>query len=317
MTASRRPVQTTAALVAAALLLAGAAGLDHVRGRLMPIAQPDEQPAYIPSGAALGRLSVGYRAVAADVYWIRAIQYYGRERLRVGGRDGFGGAAASPSNGFAQLYPLLEAVTTLDPRFSIVYRFGAIFLSEPYPEGAGRPDLAVALLEKGLREQPDKWEYMLDIGYVHYWHRRDYQAAASWFERGSRAPGAPWWLKSLAAVTLARGGDRQSSRAIWEGVLESAEIPFLRQQAERSLMQLQALDEIDALQRLVEQAARRAGRPPSGWASLLDARLLPAVPRDPAGAPYEIDSTGRVTLSPDSVLNPLPEGSAPPAAPIP
>jgi hypothetical protein len=297
--------------------MAGAASLQRVRDRLLPLEQPDDQSLYITSGEALRRLSVGYSGVAADLYWIRAIQYYGTERLRLNGRDGSGGSAASRSTGFPQLYPLLEATTTLDPRFGIAYRFGAIFLSEPYPEGAGRTDLAVALLEKGLREQPDKWEYMLDIGYVHYWHRRDYRTAASWFDRGSRAPGAPWWLKSLAAVTLARGGDRQSSRAMWSAILESAEVPYLRGQAERSLMQLQALDEIDALQTLVEQAVARTERPPGGWAPLLEARLLPAVPRDPAGVPYEIDSGGRVRLSPGSVLHPLPEESAPPAAPVP
>ena len=48
------------------------------------------------------------------------------------------------------LYPLLDLTTTLDPLFNIAYRFGAIFLAEAYPAGAGRPDLAVALLEKGI-----------------------------------------------------------------------------------------------------------------------------------------------------------------------
>ena len=35
------------------------------------------------------------------------------------------------------LYPLLDLTTTLDPHFNIAYRFGAIFLSEPYPAGPG------------------------------------------------------------------------------------------------------------------------------------------------------------------------------------
>ena len=51
---------------------------------------------------------------------------------------------------YALLYPLLDITTTLDPLFNIAYRFGAIFLAEAYPAGAGRPDLAIALLEKGI-----------------------------------------------------------------------------------------------------------------------------------------------------------------------
>ena len=45
---------------------------------------------------------------------------------------------------FDGLYPLLDITTTLDPRFNIAYRFGAIFLSAKYPEGADSPQLAVA-----------------------------------------------------------------------------------------------------------------------------------------------------------------------------
>ena len=120
------------------------------------------------------------------------------------------------------------AYVGLDPRFNIAYRFGAVFLAEAYPGGPGRPDLAVALLEKGLRARPDKWEYMEDIGFVHYWYLHDYGAAASWFDKASRAPGAPWWLRSLAATTLAQGGDRQSSRTMWEAIRQSAENDWLR-----------------------------------------------------------------------------------------
>ena len=86
---------------------------------------------------------------------------------------------------YTLLYPLLDLTTTLDPHFNIAYRFGSIFLAEAYPGGAGRPDLAIALLEKGLRARPDKWEYMQDIGFVHYWWRHDYQAAAAWFDAAS------------------------------------------------------------------------------------------------------------------------------------
>ena len=49
---------------------------------------------------------------------------------------------------------MLDLTTTLDPLFNVAYRFGAIFLAEPYPGGAGRPDLAIALLEKGLQARP-------------------------------------------------------------------------------------------------------------------------------------------------------------------
>ena len=58
---------------------------------------------------------------------------------------------------YALLYPLLDLTTTLDPLFDVAYQFGALFLAEPPPGGPGRPDLAIALLQKGLAAQPDNW----------------------------------------------------------------------------------------------------------------------------------------------------------------
>ena len=168
----------------------------------------------VTSGPALRRLTVSLNALAADVYWIRTLQYYGGAKRRLAALAGVPEPPPllAASSDYDQLYPLLDITTSLDPRFTVAYRFGAVFLAEAYPSGQGRPDLAVRLLEKGIREQPDKWEYMEDAGFVHYWYEHNFPEAARWFERASEAPGAPVWLKPLAATTMAQGGDRESSR---------------------------------------------------------------------------------------------------------
>ena len=149
---------------------------------------------------------------------------------------------------------------------------------------------------------------MQDIGFVHYWWRHDYQAAADWFERASQVPGAPWWLRSLAATTLAEGGDRRSSRMMWEAIRESAEIDWLRSDAERRLMQLDALDQIDALQRARRRFAAQRGRAARATGrALIRAGVFRGIPLDPTGTPYELDADGRVALSPTSPLFPLPD----------
>ena len=100
-------------------------------------------------------------------------------------------------------------MTSLDPHFKVAYRFGAIFLAEPYPGGPGRPDHAIALLERGIERDDGRWEYMEDIGFVYYWWLTDFQQAAEWFKRAGEQPGAPTWLAPLAATTLAQGGNRE------------------------------------------------------------------------------------------------------------
>jgi hypothetical protein len=287
------------ALVAA--LLAAAGSIQRIRETWYPDVAVVEDTLYLTSGATLRRLTAGYNSLAADLYWIRAIQHFGGVKLRLADAVPGGVARVTAPADYRLLYPLLDITTTLDPKFNIAYRFGAVFLAEPYPGGAGRPDLAIALLEKGLRAAPHKWEYMQDIGFVHYWWLHDYKAAAAWFARAAAVPGAPWFLKSLAATTLAEGGDRASSRIMWQAIRESAELDWLRNDAERRLTQLRALDEIDELQRRFDRLAGATGRPASDWSEVVG-----GIPVDPTGVPYEFEA-GRVRLSRSSPLFPLPE----------
>jgi hypothetical protein len=147
---------------------------------------------------------------------------------------------------------------------------------------------------------------MQDIGFVHYWWTHDFKAAAAWFQKASQVPGAPWFLRSLAATTLAEGGDRRSSRLMWESIRQSAEIEWLRNEAERRLAQLTALDTIDQLQTIVDAVTARDGRPPTDWGPVVRAMRWRGIPGDPTGTAYEIDASGRVRISPRSRLFPLP-----------
>jgi hypothetical protein len=287
------------AVILAGGLLGAASVLQRHRDQKYSLVEARDDSLYVTSGATLRRLAAGYDLLAADLYWIRALQYYGGLRLRAET------SAPAARQEYHLLYPLLDLTTTLDPRFSIAYRFGAIFLAEPPPGGAGRADLAIKLLEKGLRELPDKWEYMLDIGFVHYWWTHDYKAAAAWFERASQVPGSPSWLRRMAATTLATGGDRQTSRQMWLSIRESAENDWVKSHAEWRLLQLQALDDLQALQQVLDRAS--AAVAVRDWKTLIRGGHLRAIPLDPTGTPYEISSDGHVVLATGSPLRPLPD----------
>lgn len=277
------------------LALSTAVVLQAARDAAYPLSdRAAGQLLYVRSGPALDRMALEFDALASDVYWIRAIQHYGGQRL-----------AAPEVRDYSMLYPLLDLTTSLDPYFTIAYRFGAIFLSEAAPGGPGQPDLAIALLEKGIAAQPHKWQYFHDIAFVHYWHMRDAAGAATWFQRAAEQPGAPNWLGPLAA-TMAGAEDRRTARFLWEEIRGSDQ-PWLRRTAERSLLQLDALDQIDALQRLVDSLETPAGRRIT-WNDLVRRRLLSAPPVDPSGEPYVLDAdTARVQISPQSTLNPMPD----------
>lgn len=284
-----RPALAAGCMVLAMSLQAG-------RDRAFPRTVTDaETLLYVRSPAVLGRLVLGFDALAADVYWIRAIQHYGGDRLRTdGGRR------------YDLLYPLLDLATSLDPYFNIAYRFGAIFLSEAPPGGPGRPDQAVALLRKGIAAQPARWQYYHDIAFVHYWSLRDPVGAAAWFRRAADQPGAPNWLTPVAAAMLTQGSDRASARFLWQQLLGS-EQTWLRRRAEHALLQLDALDQLDRLNAAVRGRPAPHGEPYT-WRWAARAAGLPGVPVDPTGTPYVIDpATGEIALADASRLFPLPQ----------
>ncbi|MEZ5283339.1 MAG: hypothetical protein R2712_00750 [Vicinamibacterales bacterium] len=291
-----------------AVLGLASVGLQAARDRDRHPFEPTGGMLWIQSGPAMKRLVLGYDTIAADLYWMRAVVYYGGQRLRPAG-----------DRSYDLLFPMLDLVTSLDPRFRVAYRFGAIFLAESFPNGPGRPDQSIALLEDGLARDGERWEYMHDIGFVYYWWLQDYQKAAEWFGRGSRAPGAPEWLAPLAATTLATGGDRQSSRTLWQQLHDSSEFPWIRTNAEFRLRQLDAMDLIDQLNAVAERYQAREGRVAQTWQEFVRAGYLRGIPLDPSGTPLVINPvTGRIGLAADSALQPLPAEPPPPSAvPVP
>ncbi len=92
---------------------------------------------------------------------------------------------------------------------------------------------------------------------------------------------------------------------MWESIRQSPDNEWLRQDADRRLAQLRALDDIDALQRAVDDYSRRGGQTPVSWPALVRARVVPGVPLDPTRTPYEL-TDGRVWISRSSSLWPLP-----------
>src|SRR4030088_9932 len=147
-------------------------GVDHLRtGATL------KEVLYISSPRALKRLSLGYDGLLADIYWTRAVQYFGNKH-----RDG--------ALGFDLLAPLLEITTTLDPHLMVAYEYGASFLAPKPPNGSGMPERAIQLEEFGIRNNPNEWRLYYNEGFVEYMELKNYAAAADVFARGSRVPNA-------------------------------------------------------------------------------------------------------------------------------
>ncbi len=260
--------------------------IDAARGLYGPI----EDVLYMPSGRIIGELSLGNEGLLADVYWTRAVQYFGRKRLDKDVRlDLLGG--------------LLRITTELDPHLLIAYRFGAIFLAAKPPEGAGQPVLAIELLRHGIVANPGYWRFWQDIGFIYYWDLKDYPKAVRAFTIGSTQPGAQAWMKAVAAMVAVKGGDPKTSELLWTQIYQSAENAQMRENALDHLAALRAYEDIESLTRLLQRFRSEQGRPARTLQDLVAARLLRGVPQDPSGVPYIIGPDGKAALGLRSKVN--------------
>jgi len=254
-----------------------------------------EEILYVDSGNAMKRVLLGFDNLAADLYWLRTVQYFGGKRLQVTNKN------------YDLLEPLLNITIELDPDFKIAYSYGATFLSEPFPMGAGLPSKGIEIIDKGIARHPDYWRFYLDKGFIYFWFLRDYEKAAEVFLEGSKLPGAPYWMVATAGRTLTRGGDRETARHLWQMLHESAETSQQRDNATTHLKQLDALDELDVLSQVVAAFHARSGRYPSSWQEIVGAGFLKTIPLDPTGTAYVLNAeTHAVDIGHDSPLAGLP-----------
>jgi hypothetical protein len=249
-----------------------------------------EEALYIWSGEFLKRLCPGFENLMADIYWLRTVQYFGGQR------------AFATQKRYELLEPLTNITVTLDPRFEMAYQYGATFLSEQYPTGAGQPEKGVALLKRG-GAATGSWRLKQFEGYFTLVFLHDYPGAADILLEASRMPGAAYWLKTLAADVLTRAGDRDVARRIWQHMIDQSPPGSIRSNAEFHLMQLDALEGRDKLQAEIATFRSRTGRFPRSLTELphLAARRVPVA--DPSGVPFEYDeSSGTVSISTRSSL---------------
>ena len=274
------------------LLPAGFAGLWRLERRIAAAreAMHQEQDEVLVRSPKLMKVLAGeYATLAADIYWTRAVQYYGGKRL---GQD----------SNLESLWPLLDLTTTLDPQLLPAYRFGATFLSEPEPRGAGRPDLAVKLLERGIQANPEAWRLNQDLGNVYYLELKDFQKAGQAYLDGSKKAGAAVWMKVMAARFLEKGESRETSVMLWSEVYQSSTDETLKENARINLQLLRADEDMEQLNQIAEQFLARAGRPPRSVRELVQAGMLGGEPVDPVGYGYVVGAGGKSQISERSPL---------------
>jgi hypothetical protein len=187
--------------IALLIAVAGIGGARLARTKASASVPPEENLPFAPSPEAVPFLSLGYREVTADLFYVRLIGYF----------------SFAPDPDFAAA--LVEAIVALDPKFQPAYEFGAFALTDARsPIVQERALQAVSLLERGMAEFPKAWRlpYLAGQIYLGDLATNDPAQRRRWDDRGalllesaSRKPGAPSDAALMAATIQTRTGQQQ------------------------------------------------------------------------------------------------------------
>jgi tetratricopeptide (TPR) repeat protein len=211
-------------LVRIACALAALAAMVGAARMIEPVAEAKATVgiAYLPTSECARMTALGYRELASDLYWFKAVQYYGGYRL--------------DQNDIELFAHLADLITDLDPQFTGAYRLSAIVITEDLGNFAE----AKRLMEKGLRNNPDDYWLTFEMGFLHYMGGRDYTEAEKYFRLAAAIPNNDGSRAArFAAEAASKGGNIEASIVLWRELAESSDSEYLRELAERYIARLE------------------------------------------------------------------------------
>ncbi len=253
-------------------LFAGSSGFAH-RIRVGSDRPYDVQ--FVPSAASLRWLSLGHPLLAANLFWLRAVQYMGEPE--------------ADARGWKMLRPLVEVVTDLDPGHGYAYQTSGNLLA-----AAGYLADSNALLEKGTRNVPERYILPFHRAVNAFLYLGDYVDAGKWFEVAARTPGAPPRMREYVLAMYVKGDTAEAAISFLRRLEEEAQDDESRR-AIRSQIQRATLErDAERIEEAAEifRARRLVG--PICFEQLVYDGLLAAVPTDPYGGTYYLDEESRV-----------------------
>lgn len=161
-------------LLAFALLFAGAMRLQHdIIERKAAEPERYRDLLYLPSSRSVQLAATGYDHFLADFFFLRVIQAFG--------------ASYAADIDLSRLWSFFDTMTDLDPHFLSAYTFGNLVLGEEQ----GDQEKGLAILEKGIRNNPDRYRLAFEAAFFSLWTLQDLEGARKFIQAAERAPDAP------------------------------------------------------------------------------------------------------------------------------
>lgn len=257
---------------------------------------------HVTTAGVLELVTSAVRPLTADFFWVRATTLKADELFamqREAAAEGmprliaYGSLSRTKKDNF-ELYELLRQVTYFDPSFEYAYFYGGHLLAFD-----GETDLAISLLEDGVRKNPGSGMIPSTLAFVYYYFQKDWETGAQYAQMSFRNSGK--YSSMYKEVVNLYGAAQEYKMAIQflKNVLDTTKDPATRSQLEEQLRYLTVEDEIAFLQKAVDKYREaNNGRPPPYIERLAETNVINKVPREPFGGKFVIGPNGQVNNDP-------------------
>lgn len=203
-----------------------------------------------------GGILLGSRRISADIAWIELLQYYGSAELLTDEESPgelyqdfysrlFNPAKHQPyqhehhhhhyeGGVYPRLLPLCQRIIRLDPYFQYVYLYGSAALAW----NLNRPEEAVALLEEGIKYNPQSLLLRVYLGAIIYKKMDNFAGMTSLLDEVVADPECPVLLKNILANIYKKAGKFESAANIYRQIMETSLDSRYRQMAKEKLQQI-------------------------------------------------------------------------------
>ena len=193
---------------------------------------------YLPNGEILKSVLKGFSPFASDVYWIKSVLYFGRNRFdedypfKVPDLFSEAKEYTKPAGleekreKLELLEPFIDLVITLDPYFYYPYLFGGLFLSMK----TGKFERSIQILRRGEKVFPDDWRFPVWIGFNYFFYLGDTESALIEFLKSARMKECPEYVVNLAAGVAKKSGKKELAVIFLEGTRDFAQSELEKEQ---------------------------------------------------------------------------------------
>jgi hypothetical protein len=260
-------------------LVALAAATSWAHAHLSAPSAAEQAESFVPRPELVRTASLGFTALAADYYWLQAVQVVGAANF-------------APSRSADYIGKLLDVVTELDPWVDHPYRFGAVWMTDS--EKSIRH--ANTLLRRGIAYHPEDWRDRFYLGFNQFYYLEENEAAAETLEPATRLTRAPAYLSPLVARLRSQSGGLDSAAIFLDELARQAPDGYKRAEYEKALDEVETERRARFLDDARREYQRRNGRDITAVGDLLagPSPVLRQIPAEPNGWEWKLSEAGQI-----------------------